>query len=472
MPVYNTLPPELQDKYNNVVGSFGLDDLDMYARDIRLSWKAYLICLVTIFICIFLWNLMLNTFAEVLAWISIFLVGVGMLALGFCVKYYADSNYPEDDTTGKWLNRGAIAIWSLTGIYVLAVLCSYTAIKISVKVLRVSARVIMSNMRMIIVPVVGIFAIVVWILFFAYSLLWLMSCGDMKQNQLTSPTGTILGTYVTYVWTDQEKYYMWASLFYFLWVTAFSLAATQFVLIVAVASWYFTSNSDRRGDFSIMRGYYWLWRYNLGSILIGSFLIAVIWFIRIVFEYVNQKLQNGGDNALASAAKCVQNGVRCCLDCCNRFIKYINDTAYCQIALTGENFCNAAINGMLLTLKHAATFTFARGIGGIFNLLGKLAVTVTNCLLGYACIVMLPQLEIEVNSPIGPLIIIAMFSYCIATIFMSMYTTTTLCLLHSLYADVDICQQKSYDEMVGMNRPREMNTLVGDMSGSKQPFLS
>lgn len=98
---------------------------------------------------------------------------------------------------------------------------------------------------------------------------------------------------------------MWASLFYFLWVTAFSLAATQFVLIVAVASWYFTSNSDRRGDFSIMRGYYWLWRYNLGSILIGSFLIALIWFIRIVFEYVNQKLQNGGDNALASAAKCV-----------------------------------------------------------------------------------------------------------------------------------------------------------------------
>ena len=182
MPVYNTLDPSIQDKYNNVVGTFGLDDLDMYARDIRLAWRVYLCCLVTVFILIFLWNLMLNTFAEVLAWISIFLVGVGMLGLGFCVKYYADSNYPEDDTTGKWLNIGSYVIWGLTGIYFLAVLCSYTAIKISVKVLRVAARVIMSNMRMIIVPIVGIVTIVVWILFFAYCLLWLMSCGDMKTN--------------------------------------------------------------------------------------------------------------------------------------------------------------------------------------------------------------------------------------------------------------------------------------------------
>jgi len=182
MPVYDTLDPSIQEKYNNVVGTFGLDDLDMYARDIRLSWKAYLICLFSVFVLIFFWNLMLNMFAEILAWISIFLVGAGLCALGFLVKYYADENYPEDDTTGKWLNRGSYVLWALTGIYVLAVLCSYSAIKISVKVLRVAAKVIMSNLRMIIVPVVGIVTIVVWIIFFAYSMLWLMSCGEMVSN--------------------------------------------------------------------------------------------------------------------------------------------------------------------------------------------------------------------------------------------------------------------------------------------------
>jgi hypothetical protein len=40
---------------------------------------------------------MLNQFAEVLAWISIFIVGVGIVGLGFGIKYYATSNYPPGD---------------------------------------------------------------------------------------------------------------------------------------------------------------------------------------------------------------------------------------------------------------------------------------------------------------------------------------------------------------------------------------
>lgn len=35
-----------------------------------------------------------------------------------------------------------------------------------------------------------------------------------------------------------------------------------------------------------MRGYYWLWRYNAGSILFGSLLIAIVLMVRLVFEYI------------------------------------------------------------------------------------------------------------------------------------------------------------------------------------------
>lgn len=179
-------------------------------------------------------------------------------------------------------------MWGLAGLYVLVVLCAFYAIKISIKVLRVSAKIIMNNLRMVIIPVVGIVVMIVWILFYAYSLLWLMSCGDLKQNQVTVPvSGDVIGSYVTYTWSKQEKYFMWATLFYFFWISAFLVAAAQYVLIVAVASWYFTENSERRGDFSILRGYYWLWRYNVGSILFGSFIIAVVMLIRAIFEYID-----------------------------------------------------------------------------------------------------------------------------------------------------------------------------------------
>ena len=65
----------------------------------------------------------------------------------------------------------------LTGIYILVICCLYYSIKISIKVLRTSAKVIMSNMRMIIVPLLGIVGIVCWVAFFTYGLLYLMSCG-------------------------------------------------------------------------------------------------------------------------------------------------------------------------------------------------------------------------------------------------------------------------------------------------------
>ena len=94
---------------------------------------------------------------------------------------------------------------------------------------------------------------------------------------------------------------LWGSLFLFFWFSAFLIAAVQYVLIVAVASWYFTTNTDKRGDFSIMRGYWWLIRYNLGSVLFGSFLIAVICMVRAVFEYIDSKMKNMNANAGVAA---------------------------------------------------------------------------------------------------------------------------------------------------------------------------
>lgn len=466
-PQYSTLPPSIQSNYNNIIGSFGLDDVEMYARDIRLSWKVYLMGIVTCFVLIFFWNLMLRQFAEILAWISILIVGIGIVTLGFLIKYYADANYPEGDSTQKWLNYASYVVWSLAGIYALIVLCSFYAIKISIKVLRVSAKVIMNNMRMIIIPLVGIVVMIVWILFYSYSLLWLMSCGDMKQNQLMGPGNTVLGTYVSYQWTETEKYFIWSTVFYFFWISAFLVAAAQYVLIVAVCSWYFTEDAKSRGDFSILRGYHWLWRYNVGSILFGSFLIAVVCMIRLVFEYIERKMKSVNAQNGVAPVQYLMTCVRCCLDCCHRFVKYINENAYCQVVLTGENFCTAAINGFLLIMKHSATFFFTRGIGSIFNLLGKLTVAVVNCILAYLMIYYLPQLDIKVNSPVGPLIIVFLLSYSIAYLFMSMYTTTSTAMLHSLYADIDICKQLNYDEMTGMNRPKEMSSIVEFLSQSK-----
>lgn len=109
----------------------------------------------------------------------------------------------------------------------------------------------------------------------------------------------------------------------------------------------------------------------------------------------------------------------------------------------------AAINGFTLILKHSASFMFTRGIGHVFNFLGKLSVCVLNCIFAYMAIYEIEGLKVEVNSPIAPLLIVFIMTYAIASLYLAMYTTTATCLLHCLFADVDICKQLDYDEFEG-----------------------
>ena len=81
------------------------------------------------------------------------------------------------------------------------------------------------------------------------------------------------------------------------WVCELLSAIFKYSLIVGVCTWYFTSTSDKRGNFTIFKGLWWSLRYNFGSLAFGSFLLAIIWTIRIVFEYLNKKLDAFKNNA-------------------------------------------------------------------------------------------------------------------------------------------------------------------------------
>lgn len=96
VPNVNQLPIAQKEIANNMIGTLGLDDLNQWIDDMLNCPNVYLICIGSTLVLIWLWNLFLRAFAEVLAWLSIFIVGVGLLASGFLVKNYGIANYPED----------------------------------------------------------------------------------------------------------------------------------------------------------------------------------------------------------------------------------------------------------------------------------------------------------------------------------------------------------------------------------------
>lgn len=177
-----------------------------------------------------------------------------------------------------------------------------------------------------------------------------------------------------------------------------------------------------------------------------------------MFEYIESKSKKLlGDNA---ATNCLNNCIRCCIDCLHRFIKFLNKNAYIQMALTGNGFCSSALVAMALAVKHAGSFFVTNGIGMLISMLGKLTIAVSNCVIAYFIIIKVDDINSKVQNHVGPLVVVFLFSYIMASIFMSVYQTTSLTILQCLYADVDLVDQAGGNKYSHEHRPAEMEDVV------------
>jgi choline transporter-like protein 2/4/5 len=176
--------------------------------------------------------------------------------------------------------------------------------------------------------------------------------------------------------------------------------------------------------------------FHAGSLAFGSFLIAVIQFIRIVFvTLAEQAKRQTGDNA---AVRAVVGCAECLLKCLEEICDYINKTAYAFMAISGESFCSSAYNGFLLNMKHGMKFYWANMLANIFIFLGKVAITVINCVSLYMIMKYVTKDIQEVSSIWGPIAVVAIETYMAASIFLGLFDESVLALLHCLCVDIDL----------------------------------
>lgn len=96
---------------------------------------------------------------------------------------------------------------------------------------------------------------------------------------------------------------------------------------------------------------------------------------------MNKKLQSISQGN--EAIKCIGCIIRGILDCCHRFVKFVNKNAYIQVALTGDNFCQSGMVAFTVALKNAGSFAITQGVSGMISFLGKLFISVANTIVAY-----------------------------------------------------------------------------------------
>jgi len=177
--------------------------------------------------------------------------------------------------------------------------------------------------QVFLVPPIASVIVVAWLVVWVFIAAHIVSVGEIKPRE-------DLPFLTTVEWTDETQYVFLYSLFGYLWVNAFIIGVTQFIISAAAAIWYFSCTSDSNGSGSLLRGMCWVMRYHFGSIAFGAFLIALVQFIRLIFEYYRKQMEKADkENKVVKTLLCVTSYL---LDCLERFIKFISKNAYIQVS--------------------------------------------------------------------------------------------------------------------------------------------
>jgi len=117
--------------------------------------------------------------------------------------------------------------------------------------------------------------------------------------------------------------------------------------------------------------------------------------------------------------------MECCLACFERFIEFINKNAYIMMAIYGYSFCASAKRAFSLVLTNPLKAATIQCISSYCMLLGKISIT---ALVTGGVFIFLKNTTIT-SLWIVPVLVTAISSYCIASLFMNVYGMATSAML-------------------------------------------
>ncbi|XP_030676722.1 choline transporter-like protein 2 isoform X2 [Nomascus leucogenys] len=236
--------------------------------------------------------------------------------------------------------------------------------------------------------------------------------------------------------------------FMFFWLANFVLALGQVTLAGAFASYYWALRKpDDLPAFPLFSAFGRALRYHTGSLAFGALILAIVQIIRVILEYLDQRLK-AAENKFA---KCLMTCLKCCFWCLEKFIKFLNRNAYIMIAIYGTNFCTSARNAFFLLMRNIIRVAVLDKVTDFLFLLGKLLIVGSVGILAFFFFTHRIRIVQDTAPPLNyywvPILTVIVGSYLIAHGFFSVYgmcvDTLFLCFCEDLERN-DGSQERPY----------------------------
>ena len=435
--------------------------------------KCYRLVLISIAVSALLSMLyihFLRCFTKVMAYASVAVMISAALAMGYVLYKWSDGSADVGDDSSDFYRATyfALAIVSWICALVGSILFYWFQKNIdeATTLIQVAGALVSSHYQLIIVPIVALVAFFMVLVLFITLVVLMVSVEETFLEEwassymelIASATGS--GDFGPQMMRLNVLHWVLMYIaFGFVWTVEVLIAYSFMVLSFCCVYWYYSTRCNPRSKLevkdkymprgSLHRSFSWSVFYHLGSIALGSFLVAILQIIQVAVRVINYQ-----------ATRILQkNDV-------NRFLFYVSDflvtickkildvatkNSYVFICITSRCFCLASKESFKLLNGRFITFVFLQMIKELLFLIGKVLVVTLTLFFSMSMLDSPNIVPLEVQH-FYPLLAIAISSFIIASIFFHLLSVSAQALL--------LCFIYDAHHNNGLYAPKELEKFV------------
>jgi len=236
--------------------------------------------------------------------------------------------------------------------------------------------------------------------------------------------------------------------FGFLWTLECFTNITFMAMSGATSHWFFfREDPSARTKAPLLRSLWRTFRYHLGTIAFGSFIIAVVQLIRIFLMLLDKytKKQQQSNLLIKLTIKCAQ----CCLWCLEKTLKFITNYCYIYTAMQGSGFCKSCFLTFSLIVTNPGQLAINTFVRTILSWIQIIGVPVAS---GWVCNLVLVNVT-QRTETIWPTVVVAISAYIVAKTFSLVFA----CVLDTLF----VCACRDKADYKGKYMPDRLKSVFG-----------
>lgn len=169
------IPQLSQVDLDNIIGDFGLDDIENIIQDVKNAEYVYIYSTLTCIVIAIVYCILLKFFAKPIIWLSILVTGIGMVALAVLAHQYHGKMTDQTTSWAKTIKAFEYILFGFAALYFICILCLYKGIRVSIAVLETAAVVIIRNFWILVVPFISCIFIISYVVLWIYGAVYMTS---------------------------------------------------------------------------------------------------------------------------------------------------------------------------------------------------------------------------------------------------------------------------------------------------------